>query len=66
MADSKKKEESGFFARVKTEFTEKITWPSKESVFKQSIVVTISAIAVGVVVAVLDFLIQYGVNFITQ
>ena len=66
MADSTKKENKpGFFKTVSIEF-KKIVWPSKESVFKQSIAVTLTAIVVGVLIAVFDFLIQYGVNFITK
>lgn len=66
MSDSNTKEKKpGFFKTVKAEF-KKIVWPSKESVFKQSVAVTLTAIVVGIIVTVFDFLIQYGVNFITK
>lgn len=67
MGDSKEKKENkpGFFKTVSVEF-KKIIWPSKESVFKQSVAVTAVAVVVGILVTVFDFLIQYGVNFITQ
>lgn len=65
MADSKKENKPGFFKTVSVEF-KKIVWPSKESVFKQSVAVTAIAIVVGVLITVFDFLIQYGVNFITK
>ena len=65
MADSRKENKPGFFKTVSVEF-KKIIWPSKESVFKQSIAVTAIAIVVGVLITVFDFLIQYGVNFITK
>ncbi len=66
MADSNKKENKpGFFKRVSIEW-KKIIWPSKEDVFRQSVAVTAIAIVVGILIAAFDFLIQYGVNFITQ
>ena len=66
MADSNKKESKpGFFKTVSVEF-KKIVWPSKESVLRQSVAVTAIAIVVGILITVFDFLIQYGVNFITR
>ena len=66
MGDSNNKESKpGFFKTVKVEF-KKIVWPSKESVFRQSVAVTAIAIVVGILITVFDFLIQYGVNFITR
>ena len=73
MADSEKKSKKsekkdskpGFFKTVSVEF-KKIVWPSKESVLKQSVAVTLVALVVGILVTVFDFLIRYGVNFITQ
>ncbi len=66
MGNSDKNESKpGFFKTVSVEF-KKIVWPSKESVFKQSVAVTVIAIVVGILITVFDFLIQYGINFITQ
>jgi len=66
MADSTKKEnKTGFFKSVSVEF-KKIIWPTKESVLRQSVAVTAIAIVLGGLITVLDFLIQYGINFITQ
>ena len=67
MGDSKEKKEKkpSFFKTVSVEY-KKIIWPSKESVFRQSIAVTLVSLVVGILITVFDFLIQYGVNFITQ
>ena len=74
MADSAKKEKSvrtanaagsGFFKGVKAEF-KKISWPDKDSLIKQSIAVTCVSVVVGVIIAVLDFFMQYGVDFLTS
>lgn len=53
-----------FWEGVKSEF-KKITWPDKDSLFKQSIAVVIISIVVGALIAVLDFGLQYGVDFLT-
>ena len=74
MADSAKKEKSvrtakaagpGFFKGVKVEF-KKISWPDKDPLIKQSIAVTCVSVVVGVIIAVLDFFMQYGVDFLTS
>ena len=66
MADSAKKEKklSKFFDGVSVEF-QKITWPDKDSLLKQSTAVVIISLVVGAIIAVLDFGLQYGVDFIT-
>ena len=65
MGDSKKENKPGFFKTVQAEF-KKIVWPSRESVFKQSLAVTGVCLVLGILITIFDFLIQYGVNFITQ
>lgn len=68
MADSAKKEKSskpGFFKGVQAEYR-KITWPDRESLLKQSVAVVCISVVLGVVIAVLDFVIQYGVDFMTS
>ena len=60
-----KEKKAGFFTTVSAEF-KKIVWPSKESVLKQSVAVTVIALVLGGLITVFDFLIQYGINFITQ
>ena len=75
MADSAKKEKTpkkkkktskpGFFKGVKAEF-KKISWPDRDSLMKQSVAVVCISVVLGVVIAVLDFLMQYGVDFLTS
>lgn len=66
MADSAKTEKKAakFFDGVKAEF-KKISWPDKDSLLKQSVAVVVISLVVGAVIAVLDFGLQYGVDFIT-
>lgn len=66
MADSAKTEKKTvkFFDGVKAEF-QKISWPDKDSLLKQSVAVVVISLVVGVIIAALDFGLQYGVDFIT-
>ena len=61
----KNTKKTGFFKGVKSEF-KKITWPDKNSTFKQSVAVVAISVVVGVIIAILDFVIQYGVNYLTS
>ncbi len=52
-----------FWNGVKAEF-KKITWPDKDSLLKQSIAVVAVSVVVGIIITVLDFALQYGVDFL--
>lgn len=73
MADSAKKEKAGkaaphkpnFFKGVEVEF-KKISWPDKDSLLKQSVAVVCISVVLGAAIAVMDFLMQYGVDFLTS
>lgn len=55
-----------WFKGLKAEF-KKIIWPDKESLVKQSTAVVIVTFIIGVIVAILDALIKYGIDlFIKQ
>lgn len=68
MGDSAKSEgtfkPAKFWEGVKAEF-KKITWPDKDALLKQSIAVVIISVVVGAIITILDFGLQYGVDFIT-
>ena len=59
----KKAKKPSFFKGVKSEF-KKITWPDKSSLLKQTVAVIGVSFVVGVVIVVMDFFIQYGVNLL--
>ena len=68
MGDSSNTEKSGvkgFFKGVKNEFN-KISWPDETTLFKQSVVVVAVSIALGLVIALMDTVIQYGVSFLSM
>ena len=48
---------------VKAEF-KKIIWPEQKSVVRQTIAVIVTSIVVGLIIALLDWAIQHGVNFL--
>lgn len=60
---AKKTKKPSFFKGVKAEF-KKITWPDKTSLLKQTLAVISVSVVVGVVIAIMDFIIQYGVNIL--
>ena len=53
-----------FWNGVKAEF-KKITWPDRDALVKQSIAVVAIAVVVGAIITILDFGLQYGVDFLT-
>lgn len=66
MGDSAEKQtRPSFFKGVKSEY-KKITWPDRQSTLKQSIAVVAISVVMGVLIAVLDYIFQYGVNFLTS
>lgn len=54
-----------FFDGVKAEF-KKIIWPDRDTLLKQSVVVVAITIVLGVIIALVDLVVQYGVNFLTM
>ena len=52
-----------WFKGVKAEFS-KIIWPDKETLFKESVVVVIVSVVLGVLIAVVDMVIRAGINVI--
>lgn len=66
MGDSAEKQtRPGFFKGVKAEF-KKISWPDRQSTLKQSVAVVLISIVVGVIIAIIDYVVKYGVNILTS
>ncbi|MCR4717995.1 MAG: preprotein translocase subunit SecE [Lachnospiraceae bacterium] len=61
MSETSKDQKNGWFKGVKAEI-KKIIWPSKKDLAKQTAVVLISALVIGVIVAIIDMGIQYGID----
>ena len=63
-AKTDKTPKPSFFKGVKTEF-KKIAWPDKDSLLKQSVAVVCISVVAGAIIAILDFLFKYGIDFLT-
>ena len=65
MGETKEKQAptTSWFDGLKTEFGN-IIWPDRKSIGKQTLAVVIICIILGIIIAVLDFGIQNGVDFL--
>ena len=62
MAEAKKKSGlKNWFKGLKAEFS-KIIWPTKASIVRQTVVVVIVTLIMGVLIGLIDQLIQFGLN----
>ena len=65
MGDTQNKpKKKNFFKGIRQEL-KKITWPSREDVVKQTLVVTIITFVLAVLIAAVDLGVKYGINFLT-
>ncbi len=51
------------FSQVKAEF-KKVIWPDKTSAAKQTVAVVVISVVLGVIIAILDFIFKYGIDFL--
>ena len=65
MGQTEKTPKQSWFSGLKQEFS-KITWTDRKSVGKQTIAVVSVSIVVGLIIAVMDWIIQYGVDFLVS
>jgi len=62
--DKETKKKPSFFKGLKKEF-KKISWPNKNDTTKQTASVVVVSVILGLIIAFLDTIIQYGVDYIT-
>ncbi|MCR5618567.1 MAG: preprotein translocase subunit SecE [Lachnospiraceae bacterium] len=66
MADSNSNENKiSFWTGVKAEFG-KVVWPNGKGAFRQSVAVIIISVVAGLIIALIDFAAQSGVNWLTS
>lgn len=71
MAETKKGTESfsdkakNWFKGLKAEFS-KINWATKDDITKQTIAVVSISVILGILIAVIDFVLQSGINFLVS
>ena len=56
---------AAFFKGVSNEF-KKIVWPTKETLAKETIAVIIVSVILGLIIAILDWAFQLGLNLIIK
>ena len=59
------KKKGGMFQSLKAEF-HRVVWPDKDTIIKETTAVVISTIILGIIIALLDFLIKTGLDKIFQ
>lgn len=64
MSDNNTNKQS-FFTGVEHEFG-KITWPDSNKIIKQTIAVVSTSVVVGILIALIDFVAQYGVDLLAK
>ncbi|MFI3208631.1 MAG: preprotein translocase subunit SecE [Eubacteriales bacterium] len=58
-----KTHKKSWFKGLKAEFN-KIIWPNKVTLARESTVVIVVAILLGVIISIVDFIIKYGIDII--
>ena len=59
----KKPRRKSYWKGLKAEF-KKIVWPDRETVTKQTIVVLLVSLALGIIIGVMDMIFEFGINLI--
>ena len=42
----------------------KISWPDKDTLVRETVTVAVVSVVLGVIIATLDMVLQYGINFL--
>ena len=64
MSDKTQKK-SSWFKGMEAEF-KKIIWPDRITVAKQTVAVVVTSVVLGAVIAIVDFIAQYGVDLLVK
>ena len=62
---SENTQKKSWFKGMKAEF-KKIIWPDKKTLAKETVAVVSVSVVVGAIIAVIDFLIQHGVDILVN
>ncbi|MCR5468372.1 MAG: preprotein translocase subunit SecE [Lachnospiraceae bacterium] len=63
--NNEKAPKTSFFDGLKVEFR-KINWPTRDTLVKQTAAVVVASVVVGLIISLLDSIIQYGINFLVN
>ena len=62
---SEKTQKKSWFKGLSKEF-KKIIWPDKLTLAKQTSAVVVVSVVLGAIIALIDFMVQYGVDFLVN
>ena len=65
MSEEKKAPNKSWFTGLKSEYR-KIIWPSKDTIIRQTVAVLVSTIVLGLIIAGVDYLVQYGIDILVN
>ena len=60
-----KPKKKSWFKGLKAEF-KKIIWPDKKTLVKQTVAVITCSVILGIIIAIIDWLLQYGIDFLVR
>ena len=63
--NTEKAPKTSWFTGLKAEFS-KIIWPDKKSLTRQTVAVVAVSVILGLIIAVLDLIIKYGVDILVN
>ena len=62
---TEKAKKTSWFKGLKAEF-KKIIWPDKKTLAKQTVAVTVVSVILGAIIAVVDVVVKYGIDFLVK
>ena len=64
-ATVEKAKKKSWFKGLKAEF-KKIIWPDKKTLVKQTVAVIVCSVCLGILIWMVDVVIQYGIDFLVR
>ena len=65
MSENEKTQKKSWFKGLQAEF-KKIIWPDKKTLAKQTTAVVAVSVVLGAVIAVIDAILRYGIDFLVK
>ena len=65
MSEKKNTQKTSWFKGLQAEFR-KIIWPDRKTLAKQTTAVVAVAVFLGLLIAVIDAVLEYGINFLVK
>lgn len=62
---TEKAKKTSWFKGLKAEF-KKIIWPDKKTLAKQTVAVTVCSVILGAIIAIVDVIVKYGIDFLVK